>query len=312
MGRTRERLGAAANRTGNPDVLGEFLDWTLDNHPAQHYLLVLWGHFIGVGFAPQDDDALLLSEMAGVLKYFKERIGRKLDILGGDTCSLAFAEAAFELKDSVEYMVASQLPVQFQGWKYDLLVDAIVKHRGTISPLELGKAIVNTYIDSYRPPSVSMTMLNLRAADGLDEVFTNLVLAIKDAGVTGDPFKIMRAFDAAAHGKIRALIDLRDLCVKLEAATKDRALREAAEAGIQALAQHRNGEGLIVLNKHSNLEIRDLHGLGVFAPCVTDKKDWYLQRISEKVYNALGLVGNSHWGKLVFAFFRLKAKQPFN
>lgn len=155
-----------------------------------------------------------------------------------------------------------------------------------------------------------MTMLNLQAANGLDKVFTDLVQALKAVAQTDDLLKIISAFDDTAHTKIRALIDLRDLCVKLEAATKDKALQDAARAGITALAEHRDGDGFVVLNRHSNLEIRNLHGVGVFAPCVTDRRDWYLQRIKRSVYNALGLARDSHWGKLVFTLFDAKNSQP--
>jgi Clostripain family len=310
-GRTHETLRASSRNTGRPEVLTDFLEWAHENHPAEHYLLILWGHFIGVGFAPRDNDALLLSELAGVLAGFKQRTGRNLDILGGDTCSMAFAEAAYELKDSVDYMVASELPVQFQGWKYDEVLNAIVNHPGTISPLEFGQAIVNSYIDSYKPPSVSMTMLNLKEAEGLSKVFTGLVQAVKKAP-SEDLLKILPAFEGTAHAKIRSLIDLRDLCTQLENATKSKALQEAAQAGIRALEERKNGDGFIVLNRHSNLEIRNMHGLGVFAPCVTDRRDWYLQRIKRNVYNALGLARDSHWGKLVFNLFELRNSQPSN
>ena len=49
-----------------------------------------------------------------------------LELLGTNACSMSYLEAAFELKDVVSLMVASQITVPFAGWPYNVILSASV------------------------------------------------------------------------------------------------------------------------------------------------------------------------------------------
>jgi hypothetical protein len=57
VGETVENLGPTDS--GDPKVLLDFVDWAVDNFPAQRYALVLWNH--GGGWAPSEMDRIARS-----------------------------------------------------------------------------------------------------------------------------------------------------------------------------------------------------------------------------------------------------------
>jgi cysteine peptidase C11 family protein len=300
------RRRAGETNTGNPRVLDDFLKWSQTMFPADHYLLVLWGHFVGLGFARDGDDALLMTELASVVADFKGRNnGKNLDIIGGDTCRMSFAEAAFELRKSVDFMVVSEVGTKFQGWPYTAILGEIASHRGAIPPAKLGRSIVNHYIESFEPPSVALTMLNLQRADDLGTALKNVIAAVA-AAAAGDRNgsemnRILKAFDDAEHGKVRALIDLYDLCANLKDGSRNAAVRKAAGDAIDVLRH--SADGLVAFRRRRGSDARKLHGLGVFAPLVTERGDWYTQRIRRENYKSMSLADETGWGELVYGLY---------
>src|SRR5712671_5704825 len=113
---------------GDQKTLAKFLTWSVQHYPAQHYMLVLWGHAFGLGFGRDHGDPLKLSELDGALQAFKTERGTqpdvdsRLEILGTNACAMSYVEAAHELHCSVQYMVASQISVPFAGWPYDAVL----------------------------------------------------------------------------------------------------------------------------------------------------------------------------------------------
>ena len=57
---------------GEGATLERFLKWAPAKFPAEHYLLVLWGHGYGLGFGRDHGDPLTLNELTAALKTFRE------------------------------------------------------------------------------------------------------------------------------------------------------------------------------------------------------------------------------------------------
>ncbi len=122
---------------GRADTFTDYIAAVARQCPAEHYLLLIWGHGEGpIGFfsdahggdlLPTPDKTLSLPELAGVLEFAAsaEGFGQKIDILLGKSCSLATIEAAFELKDGVGLMVCSQAIVPLRAWNYDEIFKAL-------------------------------------------------------------------------------------------------------------------------------------------------------------------------------------------
>ena len=202
------------------DTLSEFLKSVVSNdeYRANNYCLVLWGHAFGVGFGRDDEDALLLPELRRALEALQEtRSGKPLEILGTNACSMSYLEAAFELKDVVSLMVASQITVPFAGWPYHVILNRIgpsTKKRA------LAEMIVNAYVTQFDDlpggDRLAMTVLDLRQAKKcgrrLESLATAIHNEINDGFNTDTMAELRDIFMGAAAGDVRPLVDLTTLC----------------------------------------------------------------------------------------------------
>jgi len=348
-----------SSNTGEGATLLEFLSWALKQHRADQYFLVLWGHAFGLGFGRDHQDPLTLVELKRTLEGFRrKRRGKPLELLGANACAMSYAEAAFELRKSVRYLVASQVAVPFAGWPYESILRSI---QGTSAAQAVGEIVVNSYVNSFTASSVgdpvAMSLLNLGNADPLRPKLRAMASAISKAMAQGgisasDRLTQLRAaFLATAVGDVRPLIDLSDLCDELDDLCEDyrpltdpasrsraslpRPLKALQNAAVQLRslvkpaveqvgllppvsavrgAPTNTGTNLVVLHKrHSELE--GLHGLGIFAPFVTDEEalkrlglgEENLQRRARRsvdggraLYKKLDLMSRNPWETLVY------------
>jgi hypothetical protein len=199
----------------------EFVKWGLRDHPARHYALIIWGH--GDGWQaldvalhvpgrsgrnqlqPQDmlDCQSLKSTLMAVLsdtKVLKSNRNRekfttdwkhgkgekemiKIDILGMDSCLMAMAEVGYQLRHSVDYLIACEEVEPVSSWPYDYILEDLVQHPDKLDPLNLAKLIVRKYIISYKERMIDVTqsVLNLKEVDRLAHGVSNLAGALSSA-----------------------------------------------------------------------------------------------------------------------------------
>ncbi len=144
--------------TGDPAVLADFLNWGIQNYPAEHYFLVLWNHGNGwwederkkkgIAFDDSQGDYLNNAELVSVLETFRLATGKKLDILGMDACLMTMLEMAHELKNDVQFMVGSEIEEPFEGWPYHTILKYLIKYPH-VSPGALAERVTKLYADSY-------------------------------------------------------------------------------------------------------------------------------------------------------------------
>jgi len=121
------------------------------------------------------------------LQMAEDETGTKMDILGFDACLMANTEVGYELKDNVNYMVASEETEGGSGWPYTPLltpkllqnVERALRTRLNIEPDEFAKRMVeNAETDQYSIPTLSavdMTKMDkvAKSADGFAEAILN-------------------------------------------------------------------------------------------------------------------------------------------
>jgi hypothetical protein len=114
-----------------PRVLSYLLDFAKSSYRANHYGLIIWGHGTGWrsvrDFSAQyraersvalDDTSsswMCITELAPALD------GKKIDVIGFDTCFGAILETAYELRAKADYFVGSEGSVPSTGWNYSEL-----------------------------------------------------------------------------------------------------------------------------------------------------------------------------------------------
>ena len=131
-------------------LLQRFVEDCIKEHPAEKYLLVLSGHGSGaVGdFLTSERPAgsLSIPDLNKALKEIKKKLkGKKIDILGMDSCLMSMAEVAYELRDSVGLLVGSEGFAPETGWPYRQILSAL-----NGDAMSVATAVVDRYIGYYR------------------------------------------------------------------------------------------------------------------------------------------------------------------
>ncbi len=162
----------------------------------------------------------------------QEKIGRKIDVVGLDSCLMSTAEIGYELRNYVNYLVSSQGNVDDIGWPYaDLL--GWLKQNPTSSPEDLVKQTVDVYTDYFvdyamiAKSSGNLSALNLAVFDDLAaaiETFVNEATALlpdspRSNGAEGTKRLfaqlLVRAHWVAQTYRDDQYADLYDFCEKL-------------------------------------------------------------------------------------------------
>jgi hypothetical protein len=244
--------------------LRDFVSWAKKEFPAKYYFLVLWGHAYGLGFGRSHNKAITMSGLRATLE------GQKLHVIGANACAMSYIEAAYELRQCAEYLVASQISIPFVGWPYESVLKQIDSHT---TPEMFGRLIVDAYVGittSASTEPIAMSLLSLKEAGRLRALVSAFAVAIRDASRSDGTFSsdhlnhVRDIFIAAACGDVRPLLDVVGLCDDF-ADTESTALNTAA----------RNLKSFVLntLRKDHRPARDDLNGVGIFAPLVSDDAD---------------------------------------
>lgn len=118
------------NRHYEPDPLTSlqtFLNFCAQRYPARHYMLFILGHGVVVGNdvflydEHAEKHSITLNEMGEALSEFKDKIQEQdatFELVGFHSCSVSSMEVAYELKNTANYMMASQGPTFVGSWPY--------------------------------------------------------------------------------------------------------------------------------------------------------------------------------------------------
>jgi len=154
--------------TGRPQTLQSFLNFSVKNYPADHRMLVIWGHGNGwKGAAGDGEDLLSLADLRTALSGFE------LDILAFDACAMATMEVYYEVGTAARYIIASEKTVPTAGWPYGEILGRMPGK----APCEAGKTILAGYMKAYEtkakdPEKFSIVMSLLKTGTGLSEAFS--------------------------------------------------------------------------------------------------------------------------------------------
>jgi hypothetical protein len=242
--------------------------------------------------------------------------GRKtVDIIGANACAMCYAEAAYELRDAADFIVAPEIAMPFAGWPYEAILKEI-EANSRITPEQIGRKIIELFMASFKNAferrTVALTLLNLKHAGDLEGHLTAVVAALKPMiQRNGARDLIANAFLDTAHGDVRPLIDLFDLCDRLmEIAGPDTADVKAAAGNLSAFLRRKDADRLIVDHKAPE-ELEGLQGLGIFAPSVTGAAELTRLELSRENYQKLRLVEKTCWADVVYEGLK-DALEPVN
>ena len=224
---------AEAADMGSPQTLSEFINYTTENYPADHYALVLWDHGGGPlwGYGCDelfDNDSLLLKELRQAMDSTVFGKEKKLDWVGFDACLMASIENARLWKDYANYLVGSEELEAGSGWDYSFLKTL----NETTDAETILKSVVSSFESYYAgrrseffDPDVTLSALDLTKSDVLFKAVDELFSAM-DTDIDGGNYAALnkarsrsKAFGLSAvsgKGSAYDLIDLLDLAENLK------------------------------------------------------------------------------------------------
>ena len=211
---------------GTSPALKNFLDAGLEvgrRSDAQNYCLVLWGHAFGLGFGRDHGDALHLNELQKALETTFRKERGSLEILATNSCTMSYIEAAYELKDDVKYLAASQVFVPLTGLPYKEILTSIDSE---MEPEQLGRTIINRYVEHFvnspQGERVAMALLDLGRADTFSDLLNGIAGTITDIIAGGSRTDSLRlaeiqdVFFVNPAGDVRPVLDLHSLALDLK------------------------------------------------------------------------------------------------
>jgi hypothetical protein len=309
-----------SRRTANLlERLEQFLAFVAREYPAEHYLLILWGHASGLEFGlfepGSDDDRLSLESLAKSLGNFRTARDRdsNLEILGLCGCALSKAEFVLELREQVDFLVSSQVGIStLMTWPFDEIAQLVVKSPSVV-PETLASQIVQCFEEFYEPPPVGLTALDLTKGERLRTEVDGLAVAIlkafaapADTGVV-NKMSVLKAFKnalAAYPYELEPLVDFFDFARKLvDEEFLEQSVRERARRLVD-----RGSRSYVVYNARSGPKLGALHGLSILAP---DLDDPDLEKIIDACSKSKAwLWQNTRWVEMVSEVHKFALSNP--
>jgi hypothetical protein len=191
--------------------LVDSMKWVQKNFAADRHALILWDH--GNGVLDRANHQRKLNSWLGLpgltRKFWQERgilydysqntfldniglssacadikktIGKNIALLGMDACLMAMIEIAYQVKDSVDYITASQQTEPGTGWPYADVLSSLVG-MPTLSTADFAAAIVHAYSNFYSTganadSSYTLSAIDVSKISAATTAFNNVLTAI--------------------------------------------------------------------------------------------------------------------------------------
>ena len=144
---------------------------------------------------------------------------RKIDILGMDICLMAMAEVGYQVRESVDYMVASEEAEPAESWPYQSILSDLVE-TPDMPPDELAVRIARKYILYFQREGkfITQSICNLNRADDMLQSLKRLARVLRDGFAANDEqvmYAVMMARGLAQSYYMKEFIDLYHFCEQL-------------------------------------------------------------------------------------------------
>lgn len=246
-------------------------------------------------------------ELDRVTRDIAESIEQKLDLIGMDACLMANLEVAYQLRNNVGYMVASEELVPGHSWPYDLIYGALCADPAQ-EPRDLAARVVHDYVGYYskHPPEagdVTKVALDLGNLNKLAGAVNDLAVALEGAMDTHADilWRVQRESERkeGCDGKRKPnkfqfhLWDVGSVVARVEATAVNPTVQNAAQSVARAL---KRGGPTVLAEGHKGDWFDGIGGVSVFM--MPPKKQ---DRLSP-YYARLALSTDTAWDEMLCAY----------
>jgi hypothetical protein len=307
VSRPVERLGKV--NMAEPQALSDFVSWGIKNYPAEHYLVVLMDHGYGFLGTVQDDGSgklMSMPELSSALADSEKKTGRKVDVVGFDSCLMQQAEVVHQIGEHAGYVVGSEEVEYPFGFPEGRMVGRLEEElkKGAVEPERMARIMVEEGAKDSSMKTISA--FDLKETRTLEKALDGLAGALMDSQVSRETLrKVITSTQSYCsvfpEDKLCTNYrDLYDFCQRLiqspdikDSKVMEAALRTADVLQKAVLAQKTPGEG-----------IENSQGLSIYLPAdgIPASYDEKINRLSAKpkeAYLGLSLSRNTRWDEFL-------------
>lgn len=290
---------AAVENLGRIDMgdyrsLVEFVKWAVKKYPARHYFLNIWNHGNGWRFRTDrsadgepkfrdlsyDDlskNRITTPQLGVAMAEISGEIGRKIDVLGSDSCLMAMAEVVGQVKESVDHFVGSQELEPTTGWPYDALLEKW-NEGGAKSAAEVASILANAYVDANEDhDDATLSGMDVGSYATLAASVRELGEAIKSAPLKSRQRVMAAVFRAQSYGN-DDYKDLGDLVDQI-AGDAEISIRPEILAGVK------DALGRFVVVNRATRSMRRSQGVSIWFPNFEWQLSLYGNRYQPLAFN---------------------------
>lgn len=253
---------------GKAQTLEEFVQWGMEKYPAKRTMVVMMGPSEGLSGMMQDvvhDSKMSAQDLGQALRNVKEKTGKGVDVLTIDGSATNTAEIAYELKDSVNYLVGSQGIQGGAGFPLSMVTNELKNANGDY--VQSPKQMVQYWMLMNSMAGGTVSALDLTKMDGVKGSWDNLSKALLEANVSGEKLNELldKTQDFQGRSLNQAYQNSRDavhfaMLVKEDAEITDPKVKAAADQAIASI------NDAIVGQANTGKYTAQAHGLSVFGP----------------------------------------------
>ncbi len=302
----------------DPLVFERFLDYGLANYPAEKTMLVMQDHgYAWRGLIRDETDGnriMLMDHMALAIRNATARSGAAIDILALDACDVATIEVAYELRDTVGFLAASELFVPDDGLPYDMILRAMVADPG-IEPRELAYDMVDMYMEYYSSKTLyehmhpydydfmTFSAFDMSLMDGVGAAFTEMTEVLEP--LVADNADALQAAWNHAFVTVRQSFGGWEFVPSAYTLFADlRGIDPALDGAIEAFMEAFDAA---LVNEGSSEKLGDAPtGLNIwFPPCLANYYSAAWEWAQLYVYEDIGLdlVDSSRWAECLMEYY---------
>jgi len=273
---------------GDPDTLKDFVNWTINNYPANYYFLVLWDHgtgFVGISYDfTNATDCLVLPELSQALSG----LPAMMDIVFLDACSMSMTEVAYQIKDYANVLVGPEglgyAMVDSRATPYDDYLSSLTSN-SSMMPNDFAKEVVTDYIDwcnsEVAIQNATISATDLTRITSLMAAIDNFALKLKEKETLyHDQISLARNLTAGYVGpygdQSGYYIDLYHFAQLTNQYVIDEELQNTTDQVMTTL------ESIIIIE--ADKDRPDSHGLSIFFPDEKGKYDSYGSEYEETTF----------------------------
>lgn len=292
---------------GDQRQLVDFFRWSAENHPAEKYALVIWNHGSGwkpaaraagatdpetraIAFDFDSKNSISTPALGEAMRTMSAIISKKVDILAMDACLMQMLEIAWEVRNGVNYICASEDIEPDSGMPYYPVCDIINKYP-KISARALCVITAGAFAEKFIKTSTPHTYSVVDCAR-LDELKTALdglcAYAIAEKERLSDIAKKSAA--DSQRFTYRDYADLGDFITRFSSAGADEELQLKC-ARVKAAYMK-----CVLSNKTYGDALKGASGIAVYLPL----------RSVKQTYSTLKLTADSLWDEMLRGVLELK------